>query len=123
MTSRPISLILAAVLLMLIGVSGVGAGAELLAVASGEVTGALIGGGIAAYGLACVAAAIGIYQLRRWGWLLALGSLLVGLAIQLWIQIIVIGAAPDSVSVVGLAVWGVTLVLLLVPATRNTIRS
>jgi hypothetical protein len=123
MTSRPFSLVFATVLLILIGVSGVGAGAELLAVASGEPTGALIGGGIAGYGLACVAAGIGLFQLRRWGWLLAAGSIVVGLAILLWIQIVLIGAAPDSVSAVGLVVWGLTLVLLLTPATRRALRS
>jgi hypothetical protein len=123
MTSRPFSLVFVTVLLILIGVSGVGAGAELLAVASGEPTGALIGGGIAGYGLACVAAGIGLFQLRRWGWLLALGSIVVGLAILVWIQIVLIGAAPDSVSAVGLVVWGLTLVLLLTPATRRAIRS
>ena len=123
MTARPPSLILATFLLIFIGVSGVGAGGELLAVASGEAVGALIGGGIAAYGFACVAAAIGIFQLRRWGWWLALGSIVIGLAILLWIQIILIGSAPDSVSALGLIVWGLTLVLLLAPSTRNAIRS
>jgi hypothetical protein len=123
MTSRPFSVIFAIVLLILIGVSGVGAGVELLAVASGQPTGALIGGGIAGYGLACVAAGIGLFQLRRWGWWLALGSVVAGLAIQLWIQVALIGAAPDSVSIIGLVVWGLTLVLLLAPTTRNAIRS
>ena len=123
MTTRPFSLVFAAALLVFIGVSGVGAGLELLAVATGEPTGALIGGGIAAYGLACVAAGIGTFQLRRWGWLLALGSIAVGLGVLLWIQVLLIGSAPDSVSLVGFVVWSLTLVLLLVPSTRSAIRS
>ena len=122
MTSRPISLILATGLLILIGVSGIGVGGELLSVASGVATGALIGGGIAAYGFACVIAGIGMFRLNRWGWLLALGMVMVGLAVLLWMEIILIGAAPDSVSIVGLVIWGLTLVLLLTPATRNAIR-
>jgi len=122
MTGRPASLVFAAVLLVFIGVSGVGAGLELLAVATGELTAALIGGGIAAYGLACVAAGIGTFQMRRWGWLLALGSIAVGLGVLLWIQILLIGSAPDSVSVVGFLVWGLTLVLLVLPSTRAAIR-
>jgi hypothetical protein len=123
MTTRPLSLILAVVLLVFIGVSGVGAGLELLAVATGEPTAALIGGGIAAYGLACVAAGIGTFQLRRWGWLLALGAIAVGLGVLLWIQILLIGSTPDSVSLVGFVVWGLTLVLLVAPSTRAAIRS
>jgi len=47
----------------------------------------------------------------------------VGLAILAWIQLILIGAAPDSVSGLGFIVWSVTLALLLVPGTRNAIRS
>ena len=123
MTTRPYSLVFAAALLVFIGVSGVGAGLELLAVAAGEPTGALIGGGIAAYGLACVAAGIGTFQLRRWGWLLALGSIAVGLGVLLWIQVLLIGSAPDSVSLVGFVVWALTFVLLVVPSTRGAIRS
>ena len=123
MTARPPSLVLAVVLLVFIGVSGVGAGLELLAVATGEPTAALIGGGIAAYGLACVAAGIGTFQLRRWGWLMALASIVVGLGVLLWIQVLLIGSAPDSVSLVGFVVWGLTLVLLVVPSTRAAIRS
>ena len=123
MTTRPFTLVLAAILLFIIGVSGVGAGGELLAVATAAATGALIGGGIAGYGLACIAAGIGLLQLRLWGWWLAIGSLLAGLAILTWIQLILIGAAPDSVSGVGFVVWSVTLVLLLAPGTRNAIRS
>jgi hypothetical protein len=123
MTTRPYSLVFATVLLVFIGVSGVGAGLELLAVATGEPTGALIGGGIAAYGLACVAAGIGTFQLRRWGWLLALGSIALGFGVLLWIQVLLIGASPDSVSLVGFLAWGLTLVLLVVPSTRSAIRS
>ena len=122
MTTRPYSLVFAAALLVFIGVSGAGAGLELLAVVTGEPTGALIGGGIAAYGLACVAAGIGTFQLRRWGWLLALGSIAVGLGVLLWIQVLLIGSAPDSVSLVGFVVWGLTLVLLVLPSTRGAIR-
>jgi hypothetical protein len=122
MTGRPASLVFAAVLLVFIGVSGVGAGLELLAVATGELTAALIGGGIAAYGLACVAAGIGTFQMRRWGWLLALASIAVGLGVLLWIQALLIGSAPDSVSVVGFLVWGLTLALLVLPSTRAAIR-
>ena len=116
------SLILAAGLLILIGVCGIGVGAELILVASGAATGALIGGGIAAYGLGCVIAGIGTFLLNRWAWLLALGTIMVGLAVLLWMEIILIGAAPDSVSVVGLVIWSLALVLLLAPATRNAVR-
>ena len=124
MTTRPFTLVLAAILLFVIGVSGVGAGAELLAVAAvAAATGALIGGAIAGYGLACIAAGIGLLQLRRWGLWLAIGSLVAGLAILAWIQLVLIGAAPDSVSGVGFVVWSVTLALLVAPSTRNAIRS
>ncbi|HXI81752.1 MAG TPA: hypothetical protein VNM34_13150 [Verrucomicrobiae bacterium] len=123
MTGRTFSVVFGAVLLVFIGISGVGAGVEVLAVSSGIATGAAIGGGIAAYGLACAAAGIGLFQLRRWGWWLGLGAVVAGLAVLVWMQLIVIGAAPDSVSAVGLIVWGVTLVLLLLPSTRRVLRS
>jgi hypothetical protein len=123
MTERPFSVVFGAVLLAFIGISGVGAGVELLAVSTGTAVGAAIGGGIAAYGLACVAAGIGLFQLRRWGWSLGLAAVVAGLAVLVWMQLIVIGAAPDSVSAIGLIVWGVTLVLLLLPGTRRALRS
>ena len=38
-------------------------------------------------------------------------------------KILLIGSAPDSVSLVGFVGWGLTLVLLVVPSTRVAIRS
>jgi uncharacterized membrane protein (DUF2068 family) len=123
MSGRPFTIVFGAVLLAFIGVSGIGAGIELLPVATSAPTGAAIGGGIVAYGIACVVSGIGLFLLRRWAWWLGTVAIVVGLVVLVWMQLIVVGAAPDAVTAVGLIVWGVTLVLLLAPATRRAARS
>jgi len=120
--ARPASLVFAVVLLAIMGVSGSAVGIELVSVADGTTTGAAIGSGIAGYGLACLVAAIGVVLRRRWGWWLGLTSIVVGLGVQAWIQLIA-GGGLDPVTGFGLVVWGLTLGLLLAPSTRAGARA
>ncbi|MBA2718702.1 MAG: hypothetical protein H0U52_05555 [Chloroflexi bacterium] len=125
MTQRPISLTLAAALLILIGLSGLMAGGGLLwgamngsAVAS-DVRRAGLGMGslIAAYALAAAMAGTGLVLGRRWAWRLGLVVSVVGL--------VALGAAMaglgdlDAFLLVGVAIWGATAACLFAPATRR----
>jgi hypothetical protein len=123
MTTRPTPLFWAVVLLMVIGISGVADGAELVNVATGSLTSVAIGAGIGVYGLACAAAGLGIGLLRHWGWWLGLVSILIGLVVLVAIQGFAIGAGLDPVLAFGFVVWGVTLALLVTPDTRRAIRT
>jgi len=123
MAGRPPTMLAAIGLLILIGVSGIGAGGGLLSVtgssdAAADVRGAalLMGSGIAGYGIACAFAAAGIWSRARWGWPLGVVAAGVGLILLIVATII---AGPDSILALGLVVWGLTLACLLAPATRG----
>ncbi|TMF35732.1 MAG: hypothetical protein E6I26_09590 [Chloroflexi bacterium] len=123
MAGRPPTMIGAISLLILIGVSGIGAGGGLLSVtgfgdAAADVRGAalMMGAGIAGYGIACAFAAAGIWSRTRWGWLLGVVTVGIGLVLLIVATII---AGPDSILGLGLVVWGLTLACLLAPGTRR----
>jgi hypothetical protein len=128
MAGRPITLILAGALLILIGVSGILAGAGFLEMAaqrpagvSADVlqAGIAIGAAMDAYGLAAVLGGMGILTFRRWAWLLAVAVVLIGLVL-LGVAVILGGLEP--VLTTGVVIWGATLALLVLPTTRRAIR-
>ena len=127
MAGRPITLILAAALLLLIGVSGVLAGAGFVGMAvqrpagvSADVlqAGIAIGGAMGAYGLAAVLGGMGILAFRRSAWLLAVAVVLIGLV---FLGVAVFLGGLESVLTTGVVIWGATLGLLVVPTTRRVI--
>ena len=127
MTARPVTLILAAGLLILIGGSGFAAAAGLLGVAIGgaasvpgvEPLTLVIGAVLGAYGCGLVLAGIALLIFRRWGWWL--GITLIAVGILALVATILVGRSPDPVLLFGVAVWGVTFVVLVLPQTRRAI--
>jgi hypothetical protein len=128
MTARPIPLILAAGLLILIGLSGMAVGGQLLGAAgNGDVSGVDIRGAalglgttIAAYGFLSVVAAVGLLTLRRWGWRLGVLLILLGL--------VALGSAAaagglDPIIGFGAVLWGATLACLFASETRRALAS
>ena len=123
MSPRPISLIVAAGLMILIGVSGMAAGGGLLGVAlNGDSpsdvreVGLAMGSVIAGYGFITVLAGVGLIRFRRWAWRIGLFTMLVGL-VALAGAIAGIGTL-DPILLVGLGFWGLALICLLLSSTR-----
>ena len=123
MTDRPVPLVLASVLLIIIGLSGLGAGFTIVQAMTGTptvpVVGFQIGLGIAGYGLLAVVAGLGLPGRRRRFWWLAAATISAGLAFQIGLIAI---TRPDPVFGTGLVIWGIALACLLVPATRRSLR-
>lgn len=122
MSPRPISLIVAAGLLIVIGVSGMAAGGGLLGVALNggspsdvREVGLAMGSVIAGYGFITVLAGVGLIRFRRWAWRIGLLTMLVGL-VALAGAIAGLGAF-DPILLVGMGFWGLALVCLLLPST------
>ncbi|HYX10637.1 MAG TPA: hypothetical protein VE817_01570 [Candidatus Acidoferrum sp.] len=116
---RPFPLVFAAVLLVIIGLSGISAGITIVqAMANTPPTpliGIEIGAGIAGYGLVATIAGVGLFARRRTFWWLAVGTMAAGLAFLIGLVVI---ANLDPVATSGLVIWGITLACLLAPATR-----
>ena len=128
MANRPLSLLYAAGLLFLIGASGMAAGGGMLgSVANSGGTladdvraaGAGIGTAIAAYGFFAVFAGAGLILLKRWGWRLGLGLIVVGLV---FLGTAFAAAGFDPIIGFGAILWGVTFACLVVPSTRGALR-
>jgi hypothetical protein len=123
-TDRPSTLLLAAVLLLIIGLSGLAAGVTIVAaMANGPVVpfaGVGIGLGVAGYGVLATVAGIGLLGRHRSFWWLAVAT--IGSGLTLLVGLIAI-ASLDPVFATGLVIWGVTLACLLAPATRAALRS
>ena len=105
-------------LLVMEGIPGITVGISLApAIAAG---GLLLVVGILAYGVASLVGAVGILVGRRWGWPIAIATVLVGLAIL----VIVLGIAGwrDAVIAGGIAIWLVTLGALLMARPRGAAR-
>ena len=128
MAGRPLTLIYAALLLFIIGASGVAAGGSLIgAVGNGGGTlaedvraaGTGMGTAIAAYGFFAVFAGAGLILLKRWGWRLGLGLIVAGLLLQLGI---VVGIGWDPVIGFGAILWTITFACLVLPSTRAALR-
>ena len=126
MTGRPATLIAAAVMLIVIGISGVAAGADFLALPASDLgsdvirAGLAMGALIAGYGAAATIAGIGVVLRRRWAWWLGVATMLGGLGLLVFLLAMV--RSLDAVVAFGIIVWGVTLALLLAPATRRGVR-
>lgn len=126
MIARPISLILAAGLLILIGFSGMAAGGGLLGLVpqsqstTAEVRAAALalGTGMAAYGFIAVLAGVALLILRRWAWRLGIMLAVVGLVL-LGGALLAVG--PDGILGFGVIVWGATLACLVAPDTRRIV--
>lgn len=132
MTTRPISLILAVGLLLLIGLSGMGVGGSLLGYAIGpqdpgptpippgaQQAAVFLGAGIAGYGFATVVAAAGLVLLRRWGWRLGVVMVIAGLVAV--VGAVVAAGALDGLMLFGILFWGATLATLLADPTRRAV--
>ena len=122
MTERPFPLALAAVLLLVIGLSGLGVGITITQAMSAPgvpATGLQIGLGIAGYGLLATISGSGLLGRRRRFWWLAVATIGAGLAFQIWLVAI---SSLDPVFATGIVVWGVTLSCLIAPATRAALR-
>jgi len=105
-------------LLVMEGIPGITVGISLApAIAAG---GLVLVVGILAYGVASLVGAVGILVGRRWGWPIAIATVLVGLAIL----VIVLGIAGwrDAVIAGGIASWLVTLGALLMARPRGAAR-
>jgi hypothetical protein len=122
-SNRPLPLVIAIGLLLLIGLSGLLAGVTLIQTMAGATpvpaAGVAIGAGVAAYGFAATVAAIGLIGRRLAAWWA--GVLVIGLGLVVQIALLLV-ARLDAVSAVGLAIWGLTLACLLAPASRRQIR-
>jgi len=112
----PIVRLVAVGLTLLIGLSGLAAGLELLAnlprSPSGPVwTGIAIGGGIAVYGIATIVGAVGTWRRSRVGWWIAVGAIAVGLAALVLASRA--GGGLDELLLGGALFWAITLALVL----------
>jgi hypothetical protein len=122
-TGRPFLLVFAAVLLLIIGLSGVGAGITItMAMIQGPdvpAPGIRIGLGITGYGLLAVVSGIGLLGRRRAFWWLAAATIGAGLAFLIGLIAI---TTLDPVFGTGLVIWGIALACLVAPATRAAVR-
>ncbi len=122
MPGRPVGLVIAAVLLVVIGVSGLLVGLQLLAIGGlasgtgGEPAAFLIPAGIAAYGAAACVGGFGLFLRRRIAHRLAVVVIAIGLVELAW-QTTLIG--PDPVTLFAIGLWVVVLGLLLLPGVRS----
>jgi hypothetical protein len=113
--SRSPALVLAVVLLLIEGVSGVGVGLTLLGgmlSAAGADAGTAIAVGMAGYGAALAAAGLALLARRRWGWMLGVVATAIGLVFL--IGLLVVAGSADAVLVGGVGIWGITLAALVV---------
>jgi hypothetical protein len=127
MTARPMTLIVAALFLLLIGASGMAAGGGLLGVGlntdavPGDVrqAGLELGALIAGYGFATLLAGVGVLLRRRWAWRIGLIAMLVGL-LALGAALSAVGQL-DPILLFGIVIWGVAFACLLARSTRNAL--
>jgi len=122
--NQPPTLAAAAILNVIIGLSGLVVGLTLfvaipaMAAASDVGFGAELVFGVPLYGLAATLGGIGTWR-RLWvGWTLAVVVDGLGLAVLIWAVTLV---GPDGVLLFGVVVWTLTLVLLAAPQTRRVL--
>lgn len=106
---------LAIVLLVMIGVPGITVGASLAAAIGGSAP--LLVAGLVGYGVAALAGAAGMILDRRWGWPVGVATVVVGLLILA--AILGLTGARDGVIWGGVAIWGVTLAILVAARPRR----
>lgn len=127
MNPRPFPLLIAASLLLVIGLTGLAAGGGLLGVAlnTGSQSqgaadlGMAFGSMIAAYGFVTVLAGAALLLLRRWAWKLGIITVVIGMFTLG--NAVVASELTIPVLGVGLGVWLATFVLLVLPATRAAV--
>jgi uncharacterized membrane protein (DUF2068 family) len=105
----------AVVLLLVEGLSGSFVGFTLVAGVAGTFglgSSLVVPVGVLAYGLALIAAAFGIWLGRRWG--LILGIVVIALGLGLLIVLLAAVGFDDPVLLGGALIWAITLALLLV---------
>jgi hypothetical protein len=112
----PIVRLVAVGLTLLIGLSGLAAGLELLAnlpasPSGPEWTAIAIGGGIAVYGIATIVGAVGTWRRSRVGWWIAVGAIAVGLAALVLVSRA--GGGLDGMLLGGALFWAIALALLV----------
>ena len=128
MTARPIPLILASGLLLVIGASGLAVAGGLLGVALNgsaaipglATAGLALGTAFAVYAFATIVAGVGLALLRTWAWRLGVLVVVVGL-VALGFSILAARGA-DPILLGGVAFWSAAFVCLVVPPTRAAIR-
>jgi hypothetical protein len=106
---------LAIALLVMEGIPGVTVGVSLAPAIAGG--GLFLVVGIVGYGIASLAGAAGIVLGRRWGWPVALITVLAGLAIL--VAVLGIAGGRDEVIWGGIAIWVVTLAALIAARPRR----
>jgi hypothetical protein len=121
-----LALRIAVVLLLVMGLSGASVGISLgwATATSGlqvTTTAVAIVGGLLAYGLALLASGIGLLLGRGWAWALGVATIGLGLAILLWV--LWLSDGRDAVTAGGIAIWAVTLALLVIGAPARARRS
>ena len=120
---RPPTLLIAASLLLIIGLSGLSAGVSLiLAVGSARDApwvAVAIGAAIGTYGAVTTFAGIGLLVLFGWGWWLGTVSIGAGLLFQ--VGMVVVLGGLDPVVAFGLLVWSLTLACLAARGTRDVV--
>jgi hypothetical protein len=123
--NQPITLAAAAILNVIIGLSGLFVGLTLV-VALPNMAGTDVAFGdefvivfvIPLYGLAATLGGIGTWR-RFWiGWTLAAAVDALGLGVLIWAVTLV---GPDGVLLFGVVVWTLTLLLLAAPQTRRVL--
>ncbi len=118
MDRRPLSLLAAAFLLMLIGGSGLAAGLTIMLAMTNASTiplpGIEIGAGLALYGGLTAIAGLGLIWRRRWSWWLGVATIVAGELVLVWLIVL---AGGDDVFTFGIVLWGLTLACLLAPAS------
>jgi len=122
--NQPTPLAAAAILNVIIGLSGLAVGLTLvvalpaMAAASDVAFGDEIVIVIPLYGLAATLGGIGTWR-RLWvGWTLAAAVDALGLGVLIWAMTLI---GPDPVLLFGVVVWTLTLVLLAAPQTRRVL--
>ena len=119
-TGRPASLLVAAGLLLIIGLSGVSAGFSLIAAMGfardAPWVGVEIGAGTGTYGVLSTVAGIGLLARRRWAWWL--GTVTIGAGWLFLVGLVIALGSVDGVFAFGIAVWSLNIVCLAAPATR-----
>ena len=122
--NQPITLAAAAILNVIIGLSGLAVGLTLVAAlpAMAAASDVAFGDGIVIviplYGLAATLGGIGTWR-RSWvGWTLAAAADGLGLGVLIWAMTLI---GPDPVLLFGAVVWTLALVLLAAPQTRRVL--
>ena len=122
--NQPMTLVGAAILNVIIGLSGLVVGLTMVAAVPGVaassdmLVGVEIVFAIPIYGLAATLGGIGTWRHSWVGWTLAVTVDGLGLGVLIWLVTL---ARPDGVLLFGVAVWTLALVLLVAPPTRRVL--